>query len=216
MNAPDIISPAAIDLIVEAEVGSRGQYEQHYAHPEWPQGASGVTIGIGYDVGYCASLEALKTDWKGLIPEAMISALAPAIGVKGKSAAPIARELRNTVNVPWEAAIAVFLDVDVPRWAERCRKLLPNFDVLPADCRGALVSLAYNRGASFTLAGDRYREMRAIRAAMTKKDYAAIPAQLRAMTRLWRGKGLAGLVKRREDEAGLFERGLAQMAAAAA
>jgi hypothetical protein len=212
----NVVSPAAVDLIVEAEVGSRAQYEQHYAHPEWPQGASGVTIGIGYDVGYCASIEALKTDWKGLIPDAMIAGLAPAIGVKGKAAAPLARELRTVVKVPWDAAIAVFRDVDVPRWAERCRKLLPNFDALPADCRGALVSLAYNRGASFTLAGDRYREMRAIRAAMRAKDYRAIPAQFRSMTRLWRGQGLAGLVKRREDEAKLFERGLTQMAATAA
>jgi len=41
------ISPAARDLIVEAEVSCKAAYDMRYCRMEWPQGASGVTIGIG-------------------------------------------------------------------------------------------------------------------------------------------------------------------------
>ena len=44
-------SQAAIDLIVREEVGSQARYKHKYQHPEWPGGASGVTIGVGYDCG---------------------------------------------------------------------------------------------------------------------------------------------------------------------
>ncbi len=37
-----------------------------------------------------------------------------------------------------------------------------------------------------------------------------IPNQFRSMKRLWVGKGLDGLIIRREDEAKLFEEGLSQ------
>jgi hypothetical protein len=45
-------SQAAIDLIVMEEVSSQAAYTKLYQGPTWPGGASGVTIGIGYDGGY--------------------------------------------------------------------------------------------------------------------------------------------------------------------
>ena len=45
-------SDAAIDLIVREEDSSPEFYAKHYQHFEWPQGASGPTVGIGYDCGY--------------------------------------------------------------------------------------------------------------------------------------------------------------------
>ena len=77
-NAPAIpgsttpISNRAFDLIVMLEVTSQAAYEHSYSHPTWPQGASGVTIGIGYDVGY-VSKSLLWQDWQGAIPDAMIA-----------------------------------------------------------------------------------------------------------------------------------------------
>jgi len=56
---------------------------------------------------------------------------------------------------------------------------------------------------------DRRREMRAIRAAAAAGDLAEIAAQLRAMKRLWEGKGLGGLITRREEEAQLVESAMA-------
>src|SRR3981081_336751 len=45
-------SERAYELIIDFEVGGRSEYERTYQRPEWPQGESGVTIGVGYDLGY--------------------------------------------------------------------------------------------------------------------------------------------------------------------
>ena len=55
------------------------------------------------------------------------------------------------------------------------------------------------------MSGDRRREMRAIARAVARGDVAEIARQIRAMKRLWVGKGLDGLLKRREGEAALVE-----------
>lgn len=199
------ISQAAFDLIVAEEVSSRRAYERLYRRTEWPGASSGVTIGIGYDVGY-ATPTRLRADWAGRIPDAMIAALTPACGVTGAAARPLAARLKPKVDIPWDAAIGVFAAVDVPRWTATVKQHLPNTELLSPHSLGALVSLAYNRGPSFAKAGDRTREMRAIRAHMAAKTFAKIPAEFRAMRRLW--PALKGLRDRREREAALFERGL--------
>ena len=56
------------------------------------------------------------------------------------------------------------------------------------------------------MASNRYREMRAIKWHMQHEDYWKIPAELRAMKRIW--PYVKGLQARREREAKLFERGL--------
>lgn len=204
-----LISDDARDLIVAEEVSSKAIYEKRYQRPEWPGGSSGVTIGIGYDVGAgVGSAAQFRADWGTRIPADMIEALVPCIGVTGERASAMLSAVRSKVSVPWDAAIAVFDDVDVPRWYNRCKSYLPNFDSLPPDCKGALVSLAYNRGASFTRDGDRYREMRAIRTHMAAKNLHLIPGEFRSMKRLWASTSLKGLVYRREHEALLFEKGL--------
>jgi hypothetical protein len=199
------ISQKAIDLIIREEVSSEAVYRKRYTRPEWPGVQSGVTIGIGYDVGYSTPAR-LRADWKGRIPDAMIAALSRACGVTGGSAEGLTRQLRSQVFVPWEAAISNFEDVVLPRWVKTVTDKLPNCDKLPPDCLGALVSLAYNRGPSFNNAGDRYREMRAIKALMASQNFAGIPAQFRSMKRIW--ATVPGLQKRREREAQLFEQGL--------
>lgn len=213
------ISRAAFDLIVAEEVTSKTVYEKKYRHPEWPGGASGVTIGIGYDVGY-ATTDRLVDDWSGQIPAAMIGILQQACLVTGPNAKAICAEIRDLVDVPWEAAIAVFEQVDVPRWEGTTSIALPNCDKLSPDSFGALVSLAYNRGASFSRKHDpakdpldRYREMRNIYALMDRKAFALIPGEIRSMKRLWEGKNLPGLLARRDREAALFEYGLKAKAA---
>lgn len=159
------ISQTAFDLIVGFEVTSQKVYEKKYRHPEWPQGASGVTIGIGYDVGY-ATKSQLHADWEGEIDAGMITALEAAIGVTGAPAGPLAKMMTN-VDVPWAAAISVHRRKVLPRWVRLVEGALPNTGALTPDCLGALTSLAYNRGASFSTNGPRYSEMRNIKAHMT-------------------------------------------------
>jgi GH24 family phage-related lysozyme (muramidase) len=211
-NAPSIagsstpISNQAFDLIVMLEVTSQAAYERSYSHPTWPQGASGVTIGIGYDVGY-VSKTLLWQDWEGAIPDAMITALEPAVGVSGADADQLAHDLRASVDIPWTAAITVHRGKVIPKWVALTEKALPDTDALSADSLGALVSLTYNRGASFDAQGARYQEMRAIKSDMASRTFSDIPTQIRNMKRLW--PTVRGLQIRRDLEAKLFQDGLA-------
>ena len=204
------ISQASFNLIVASEVTSQAFYIKNYQRPEWPGEQSGVTIGIGYDVGQ-NSREQFRADWGGKLPEAMLKALERCCGVTGPAAKPLAAALRKTVIVPWDVALDVFSNKDVPRYLAICRRALPGFDKLPPDCKGAILSLVFNRGASFGKAGDRYREMRAIKAAIASGKLDAIPAQLRSMKRIWPNS--RGLRDRRDAEAALFEKGLASQRA---
>ena len=90
-------------------------------------------------------------------------------------------------------------DKVLPRWVGVVERALPNTDKIGPDCLGALVSLTYNRGASFGKDGERFREMRNIRSHLQGRQYARIPGELRSMKRLW--PNLTGLQKRREREA---------------
>lgn len=198
-------SQTAINLIVGEEVSSKAAYEVHYQHPDWPGGASGVTIGIGYDCGY-STPDIIHADWSDKLPPAMVHALEGVAGIHGSPAHAVAHELRATVTVPWDAAMAVFIQRDMPKWERIVAHALPNTDKLSPDSFGALVSLAYNRGASFDLAGDRYTEMRGIKALMAAEQFDRIPDEFIAMKRLW--PGMVGLQNRREHEAALFRKGL--------
>ena len=194
-------------MIVNSEIGSEAQYKKIYHRPVWPKGASGVTIGIGYDIGYTTAAK-FREDWRGLISDDVIAQLQRAIGVTGGAAAPLARQLADAgVSVPWDAAMSVFLKRDMPRWIATVEKALPNTGELSKSSLGALVSLAYNRGPSFSKAGSRYQEMNNIRTHMAAKNFEKIPGEFRSMVRLW--PDLKGLRIRREQEAQLFERGLA-------
>ena len=198
-------SKKAIDLIVESEVTSKGYYEKHYRKPEWPGGASGVTIAVGYDLGF-ANEAKLRNDWTGKIDDDMIDALIKYAGLTGEKAHAKLAEAREEIDIPWEAAYDVFENIDMPDWSAKVKKALPNTDKLSEDSFGALVSLAYNRGASFSKDGDRYKEMREIKENMENETFDQIPDCFREMKRLW--PNVRGLQDRRDAEAKLFEKGL--------
>jgi uncharacterized protein (TIGR02594 family) len=199
------ISQKAIDLIVEAEVTSKAVYEKRYRHPIWPKGQSGVTVGIGYDVGHQSKAQVAQ-DWTGVIDANMVALLQRGCGVKGPAAGPLAKELA-AVDIPFDKAMQVFLKRDVPRWVATVRKALPNTDdpTITANRLGALVSLAYNRGPSFSKSGSRYTEMNNIKAHMASRRFNRIPDEFRSMKRLW--PDMAGLRRRRDAEAAMFEAG---------
>jgi hypothetical protein len=208
------ISQAGIDLIVNEETGGQAYfYHSGENHPDWPGGQSGVTIGIGYDLGY-STPSTIAADWAAL-PEDEIVALQSVAGIHGAAASSHAHEL-HWVTVSWEVAMDVFANRDLPKWVDICDRDLPNFGDLHGDCRGALVSLAFNRGESWNTsaandATGRYREMRAIKSLMMQKRFDDIPAQFLAMRRLWPVDG--DLWKRRGHEADLFKQGLIAMKA---
>ncbi|MGY4259775.1 hypothetical protein ACVI1L_006843 [Bradyrhizobium sp. USDA 4516] len=201
------ISRAAFDLIVSAEVTGEAWYSKHLRWPTWPGEQSGVTIACGYDVGQTTRQQFLA-DWSGKIPDAMLKALEKCCGVTGQAAAALARKLRGVVDIPWDVALEVFSSHDIPRYLAICRRLLPGFDELSPDCKGVILSLAFNRDAGgFNKPGARWSEMRQIKAAIGSGDLAKIPGLIRSMKRLWPDS--KGLRIRRDDEAALFEHGLA-------
>lgn len=200
-------SITALNLIVAFEVSSEAQYNAAYRAPTWPGGASGVTIGIGWDCGYATAAE-ISAIWSPYLTPDMIMRLSAAAGMTGARAQVETHKLRNAVSVSWTAAMAVFQNHDMPKWEGLVEKALPNTEFLSGDSFGALVSLAYNRGASFAAEGGRYREMRDIHAHMSEKNFAAIPNDIRSMVRLW--PNVPGLQSRRRQEAALFEKGLTE------
>jgi len=202
------ISETAYNLILTAEVSSKAYYNKFLQRPEWPGGKSGITIGIGYDVGYCSADE-LKNDWKDL-DAGMVAALMNVRGLKAGAAQAALPTVKGLVTVPFELAIDLHRKTVIPRWVGIVQKALANTDKLKPDSFGALVSLTFNRGAGcYVLSGDRYQEMREIKQCMQAQNFAAIPNLIRGMSRLWPGANERGLPIRREKEAKLFEAGLA-------
>lgn len=195
------ISPEGKSLIVEFETGGKGYYQKCLAKPSWPGGASGVTVGIGYDVGYNTAAQ-VKADWKAL-PESHRNALASAAGVKGVAAKSRASALKWIV-VPWETAETVFVSNTMPRFGSMTSTAFQGITNKHGHVQGSLLSIVFNRGSS--MAGDSRREMRAIRSYVAAGNVRAVPGQIRSMKRLWVGKGLDGLLRRREAEARLVER----------
>lgn len=200
-------SQAAFDLIVREEVSSEKVYRSRYQRPEWPGVQSGPTVGIGYDLGQ-TSAATIRADWGDRVDANTLEAMVSCAGKTGAAGRVHTAKVRNQILIPWEMALDVHKDCVVPRWEARLAKALPNTDALSGDCFGALLSLAFNRGTSFSQAGERYREMRAIKAHMAAERFSAIPAEFRSMKRIW--PDVPGLQARREREAKLFERGLKQ------
>lgn len=201
-----MISQRAIDLIVSCEVSSRKQYEKLYHRPEWPGGNSGVTIGIGYDLGM-ANRGKIEADWKGRVSDEMLAVMLSCAGIHGDAARPLCTKVRDRIDIPWDLAIDVFMNRDIPEWENTVSRAVPDSRNLPIDCRGALVSLAYNRGAGgFNSDSPRFREMRDMKQHISEKLYSKVPPDFRGMKRLW--PDMRGLRERRDAEADLFHRGL--------
>jgi len=187
-------------------------YTRHYQSPTWPKGKSGATIGVGYDIGYTTA-EWFAADWSKYLTQDVISRLAETCGVTGVQANTHITALRD-IRIPWSVALAQFLEVAQPQYVGETEEALSNTNELSPDSLGALVSLVYNRGATFSVRPEqdqrgRYTEMRNIKTHMARRDYTKIPAELRNMKRLWIGvANMRGLISRRELEAQLFELGL--------
>jgi len=194
------ISNRALRLIIDFEgINQPGQ---------WPGASSGITLGYGYDLGHVTP-EQFERDWGACFTPEQKARLRGAIGKTGTAAAALAPRLAD-IKCNRADSARVLNEVSIPDYLERTRAAFPGVDALPADAQGALVSLVYNRGPGMT--GESRREMRTIRELVPLGDLAGIARALREMKRLWEGKGLAGLLRRRDAEASLIEAALAPVA----
>ena len=206
-----MLSKKSLDLILEFEVGGgENYYNKFLKNPTWPEGQSGVTIGIGYDLGYVNKAE-FSEDWKDL-PKEIFDRLYKVVGIKGYNAKNLIRGLKD-ITVPWDLALKVFNNKTVKKFWNLTKETFPNFDNLPEDAKGGLVSLVFNRGAA--LEGDRRREMKLIKDGMKlvsvydQKALTFIANQIRNMKRIWIGGSIEkGMSRRRDAEAKLIEESL--------
>lgn len=195
------VSQRAFDLIVRWEVGGKDAYIKKYSHPIWPgNSASGVTVGIGYDLGHQEPATILE-DWMGYEHRGYLASMH---GILGEDAGRLARR-RAFLTIPWGMALKVFSDPTLIRYQRITERSFGKemYEMKP-DTWGVLVSLVYNRGGN--MIGDGRREMRHIRdVCIPERDDECVAQQLVKMKRLWStsspvGKGLHN---RRDAEAKL-------------
>lgn len=190
-----------LDLILEYEVGGTQEYyEKYLTGPTWPGGASGMTLAIGIDCGYYTPDELREIF--SFLPDNQLKAIQSASGKTGQAGKEYTRSIKNLgIKITWKQAIEIFDKYTWPKFARLAERAFPGLDQLCDNAYGAIVSLVFNRGSS--LVGDSRREMREIRDLIPKKDYRSIALEFQKMKRIWKGKGLDGLLVRRDAEANL-------------
>jgi hypothetical protein len=193
------LSTKGIQAIINWETSGEEYYKKN---PIWPGGESGVTIGVGWDLGQTPVSETSRA-WAPHLDAATLALLVSVSGRKGEAAKEVLKHVRHLV-ISWTSALSVFENVTLPTWYMRTLRIYPQVVDLPGDCAAALVSLCFNRGTS--LSGERRREMCNIQALLRTGNLKEIPKQLREMKRLW--PTVEGLRNRRIQEADLFEGGL--------
>ena len=193
----------AVSIILEAEGIDQPS--------KFPGGESGISLGYGCDIG--ADPKSLEY-WRGILTDEQMNRLAAAKGKMGGAAADIARQFSD-INVSKADALTVFMKKTLPLEIALTRKTYPGIELLPPTVLGAMTSIVYNRGPDLDPARPSRSEMREIKEVITQfantppenRDVKAtlekIADQIQAMKRLWVGKGLDGLLTRRDAEARL-------------
>jgi hypothetical protein len=196
-------SEKTLQLLYKYEVGGGESYYNKYLSKfTWPGGASGPTIAIGVDCAYYSEAELAKIF--SFLPADKLKLVQGASGKTSDRGKDYTKLLRSAdIVVDWARALKIFESLTWPKFTKLAEKTFPGLSDLHPDAYGAIVSLVFNRGTSLT--GDKRLEMRNIKVLVPKKDYKNIAQEFRKMKRLWIGKGLDGLIERREAEADLVE-----------
>ena len=194
-------APAATALIVRWEVSSPQLYTRRYQGVICPGGASGPTIGVGYDLGHQTTSD-IARDWAAH-PDA--GRLAAGSAQVGEARCRAYQAKHRDIRVPFAMAQQVFATATLPAYHAAARRALAQgWDGLSLNAQAADISLGYNRG--WSMRGDRNREKRAIRdTCVPAADLPCNASELRAMCRLWAGTPNGkGLCARRDAEARLL------------
>src|SRR3954467_13855639 len=103
---------------------------------EWPGESSGITIGAGYDLGFC-SAEQFEGDWSPYLSSDEIERLKAVIGLSGDAARRRAGEFRD-IRIKKADAEQVFKERTLPDYSEQTEQAFPGVDQLPPKVQGAL------------------------------------------------------------------------------
>ena len=185
-------------LISGFEITSEAVYVKKYRGVICPGGASGPTIGIGYDLG-TQTAATIRADWR---EHPDVDRLATASGQVGPGACAAWRNAHRDIRVELPMAQQVFASRVLPDYTRQAQRALrKGWDGNTQHAQGAMKSLGYNRG--WSMSGDRNREKREIRDnCFPAGDARCTAAQLRAMPRIWVGTPIErGMTARRNEEA---------------
>lgn len=203
---PPVQSPsqaAAVALVTRWEIGSAAQYTRKYSHPICPGGASGPTIGIGYDLGTQTERE-IRASWGR---HSAIDELVTASGQTGRTRCKAWATQHQHITVSYADAERVFLEHDWPVYFAAAGRAYHNgWNGLSGYHKGGLTSVGYNRGFGFS--GSRRAELRAIRDTCVPAYDAPCSARENvASCRVWEGTAIyKGICNRRKDESRLMVR----------
>jgi GH24 family phage-related lysozyme (muramidase) len=162
-------------------------------HLHWPGGASGVTLGPGYDMRDRSRAEIEQKLRDIDIDPSLVSRVAAGAGLRGEAAKRFAKDNRNLVNLTDDQQSRL-LQVNLPSYEAIVRRGTHVY--LTHNEFSALVSFGYNPGRGWpgvraaVNSGDKRKAVRIIEKQVSSK-----------------GKVLLGLVKRRHDEAILLLEG---------
>ena len=205
-----------VAFIALEETGGLDYYNTVTRWPHFPGYASGITIGVGFDLRFNSEATFRKL-WSEHLPPKIIDELSKDIGKAGTKRR--VRELKYlNIEIPFKAAWPVFTGKTLPYFNSATQSIFPSLERLPEICRSVLVSIVFNRGTA--LAGSRRKEMRNIRDLLVEADdlkihkpkrkmiLSDVEDEIVAMKRLW--DSASGVYKRRQAEANLWRTGLAE------
>lgn len=159
----------------------------------WPKGASGVTLGAGYDMK-CRTRNEVRRDMHGIgLSDEIAERAAEGAGLSGPNAYAFVRDHAREFAIT-EAQAIMLLKIILPSYESVVRRLVKvclvqhEFD--------ALVSFAYNPGGRFRRVAD----------LLNTKDTAGAMRTISSANTSG-GKVLRGLVARRKREVDLFVKG---------
>jgi hypothetical protein len=196
------ISKESKELILYYETGGSSYYTAKLEKPTLPPGASGITIGIGYDLGYNTPAQ-IRADWTGHLPAQQIERLVSVSGLT-QARARAAMSRVADIRIPWATALAVYDKKTTPRFASITTKAYPGLTKMNYDIQGVILSTTFNRGASFK--GDRRRELLWTRNDIHAGKSNKLSSYQLQMRRLW--PTIRGLQRRYTAHAGMIEQSL--------
>lgn len=202
-NVGKLVSLRGMNFLLDNEIScsttNHKAYDRLYVHPEWPEGDSGITTGVGYDWGY---EETYAFDWDPVLTAQDYADLKATTGLTGQAAKNRLKDVAHVITT-WDQAYAVFDLKQLPREYIKTARMFPGMQVLTLNAQSALLSLEYNRGTS--MVGPSRVEMRAIRDLVPQADYQGMALQFVKMIRIWKGSSIEeDMTSRRRGESKLL------------
>lgn len=182
------------------------QVESIPTHPYWPGGNSGISIGVGWDLGQHGESE-LRGVWSGL-GAATLTKLSVAAMKTGKAAQSLLQDVKS-IEIPRNISAAVLEESLREVYYPMILRLLPGAQLLPTEFQVVLLSVVFNRGVALghdpdwrtAKALDTRWEMRKLQGDVARGDLFAIYIRLGTMKRIWENDPeQRGLPIRRKDE----------------